>query len=90
MSPKRSVSIRPGSTRAGAPSGSGPGGRIEIGDIRAKLEQIRGDTTETVERAKPVAVMGAVAGAVALAGLAFLLGRRRGRRKSTWVEIRRL
>jgi hypothetical protein len=75
---------------AGPVTGSGPGGRIEVADIRAKLEEIRGDTTETAERAKPVLVIGAVAGAVALVGVAFLLGRRRGRRKSTWVEIRRL
>jgi hypothetical protein len=70
--------------------GSGPGGRVEITDIRAKLEEIRGDTAETAERAKPVAVIGAVAGAVLLVGIAFLIGKRAGRRKSTWVEIRRL
>lgn len=81
MSPKRP---------ADAPVGSGPGGRIEIGDIRSKLEEIRGDTTEAAEQAKPVAVIGAVAGVIVLVGVAFLLGRRRGRRKSTWVEIRRL
>jgi hypothetical protein len=75
---------------AGPVTGSGPGGRIEVADIRAKLEEIRGDTTETAERAKPALVVGAVAGAVVLVGVAFLLGRRRGRRKSTWVEIRRL
>ena len=71
-------------------TGSGPGGRIEVADIQGKLEEIRGDTTETAERAKPLLVIGAVAGAVVLVGAAFLLGRRRGRRKSTWVEIRRL
>jgi hypothetical protein len=81
MSPSRSAS---------APVGSGPGGRIEIGDIRTKLEEIRGDTAETVESAKPVALAGAIAGVVVLVGVAFLLGRRKGRRKSTWVEIRRL
>jgi hypothetical protein len=72
------------------PVGTGPGGRIEITDIQAKLEEIRGDTTETVERSKPVAVIGAVAGVVVVVAVAFYLGRRRGRRKSTWVEIRRL
>ncbi len=81
MSPKRAP---------GAPVGSGPGGRIEIGDIRSQLEEIRGDTTEAAEQAKPAAMLGAVAGVVLLVGVAFLLGRRRGRRKSTWVEIRRL
>ena len=74
---------------ASAPVGSGPGGRIEIGDIQAKLEEIRGDTNETVEKAKPVALAGAIAGVVVLVGVAFLMGRRKGRRKSTWVEIRR-
>lgn len=72
------------------PVGSGPHGRIEVGDIQAKLEEIRGDTTEAAEQAKPVAMIGAVAGVVVVVGIAFLLGRRRGRRKSTWVEIRRL
>ncbi len=73
-----------------APVGTGPGGRVQIGDIQAKLEEIRGDTTEAAEQAKPMVVIGAVAGVVVLVGIAFFLGRRRGRRKSTWVEIRRL
>lgn len=64
-------------------------GRVEISDIRAKLEEIRGETTERTEQAKPAMMTFAVAGAVALVAVAFLLGRRRGRRKSTWVEIRR-
>jgi hypothetical protein len=71
-------------------SGSGPGGRIEIGDIRSKLVEIRGDVDQTVERNKPVATYAAVGGAVLLVVLAFVLGRSRGKRKSTWVEIRRL
>lgn len=70
--------------------GSGPGGRIEVADIRAKLEEIQGETSEVVERSRSMVIAGAVAGAVVLVGVAFLLGRRRGRRKSTWVEIRRL
>jgi hypothetical protein len=64
-------------------------GRVEISDIRSKLEEIRGETTERTEAAKPAMMTFAVAGAVALVAVAFLLGRRRGRRKSTWVEIRR-
>jgi hypothetical protein len=73
-----------------AAKGSGPGGRIEVADIKAKLEEIQGDTSEAVERSRSMVIAGAVAGAVVLVGVAFLLGRRRGRRKSTWVEIRRL
>jgi hypothetical protein len=70
--------------------GSGPGGRVEIGDIRAKLEELRGDIDETTDSVRPYLTYAAVAGAVAVVALAFLVGRRRGRRKSTWVEIRRL
>ncbi|MHB1533539.1 MAG: hypothetical protein ACYC1D_02830 [Acidimicrobiales bacterium] len=69
--------------------GSGPGGRIEMADIRSKLGELRGEVDETTESAKPLLTYAAVAGVVLLVGAAFLLGRRRGRRKSTWVEIRR-
>lgn len=71
-------------------TGSGPGGRIEIDDIRAKLSEIRGEVDDTSEAVRPYVTYAAVAGAVVAVTLAFLLGRRRGRRKSTWVEIRRL
>lgn len=72
------------------PRGSGPGGRVELGDIRAKLGELRGEVDETTDKAKPIATYAAVAGVVLLVGAAFLLGRRRGRRRSTWVEVRRL
>lgn len=78
------------SIRPVPPSGRQPGERIEIGDIQAKLEEIRGDTDETAEKVKPNATVAVVAGVVVIVAVAFLLGRRRGRRKSTWVEIRRL
>ena len=84
MSPKR-PSIKPAT-----PKGLAPGQRIEITDIRKKLEEIRGDADETSAAARPYAAMVAVGGAVVVVALAFVLGRHRGRRKSTWVEIRRL
>lgn len=64
--------------------------RITRGDIEAKLRDMRGDVEETAEAAKApiLAVAGGVAAAVII--LAFLLGKRRGRRKSTVVEIRRV
>jgi hypothetical protein len=70
--------------------GSGPNGRVEISDIRAKLGEIRGEVDSTTERAKPLGMYAAVAGVVVVVGLAFVMGRRRGKRKATWVEIRRL
>jgi hypothetical protein len=71
-------------------TGSGPNGRVEITDIRAKLGQIRGEVDETAEAARPMAWYVGVGGVVLLVILAFLMGRRRGQRKSSWVEIRRL
>ncbi|HEX2119159.1 MAG TPA: hypothetical protein VHF91_08245 [Acidimicrobiales bacterium] len=64
--------------------------RITRADIEAKLRDMRGEVQETAEAAKTpiLAVAGGVAAAVVL--LAFLLGKRRGRRKSTVVEIRRV
>ncbi len=84
------MSPRSRSTRRKVVSGSGPDGRIEIGDIREKLAELRGEVEETAESAKPYLTYAAVGGGIALIVLAFLLGRRRGRRKSTWVEIKRL
>jgi hypothetical protein len=73
-----------------AVTGSGPGGKVEITDIRSKLGEIRGEVDDTTDKAKPYLVYAAVAGAVLLVGVAFFLGRKRGQRKATWVEIRRL
>ena len=67
-----------------------PNGRVEISDIRSKLEEIRGEVNETTEQAKPTLTYAAVVGVVVLVGLAFVLGRKRGRTKSTWIEISRL
>jgi hypothetical protein len=71
-------------------SGTGPNGKVQITDIRAKLGEIRGEVDETAEQAKPVALYVGVGGVVLLVIVAFLLGRRRGQRKSSWVEIRRV
>ncbi len=64
--------------------------RITRGDIEAKLREMRGDVEQTAEAAKvPIlAIAGGVAAAVVV--VTFLLGKRRGRRKSTVVEIRRV
>ena len=65
-------------------------GRITRGDIENKLHEIRGDVEETAQEAKTpiMAIAGGVL--VAVVVVAFLLGKRRGRRKSTVVEIRRV
>ena len=59
-------------------------------DIEDKLREIRGEVDSTANAAKPAAI--AVAGIVVIAvvGAAYLLGRRKGKKKSTVVEIRRV
>jgi len=65
-------------------------GRITRADIEGKLRDMRGDVEETAEAAKaPIMAIGAGVAAVIVIA-AFLLGKRRGRRKSTVVEIRRV
>ena len=69
---------------------SGTNGKITRSDIEDKLHEMRGEVEESAEAAKTpiMAIAGGVAVAVIL--VAFLLGKRRGRRKSTVVEIRRV
>lgn len=64
--------------------------KITRGDIENKLREMRGDVEETAQEAKTplLAIAGGVA--VAIVVVAFLLGKRRGRRRSTVVEIRRV
>ncbi len=64
--------------------------RITRGDLEAKLREVSGDVGETVEAAKPQLVGGAVAGLLLALIVAYLLGRRRGRKRSAIVEIRRV
>ncbi len=65
-------------------------GRITRADIESKLREMRGEVQETAEAAK-VPIMAIAAGVAAVVVVAaFMLGKRRGRRKSTVVEIRRV
>jgi hypothetical protein len=63
---------------------------VSRADIEAKLAEIKGEVDETGERAKvPAMAIGAVV-VVAVIGVAYFLGRRSSRRKTTVVEVRRL
>jgi hypothetical protein len=59
-------------------------------DIEAKLRDIKGDVDETTDSAKPIIEAVAIGGVILLILLAYLLGRRKGKKKSTVVEIRRV
>ncbi|HEV7888790.1 MAG TPA: hypothetical protein VGO92_14630 [Acidimicrobiales bacterium] len=64
--------------------------RITKADIEAKLHELKSDVESTGEAAKPIALAAAVAGVIGLAAVAYLLGRRKGRKKTTVVEVRRV
>ncbi len=65
-------------------------GRVTRADIEAKLRQLRGDLEDTEEVVKEAGKGVAIGGIILLLILVFLFGKRRGRRKSTVVEIRRI
>ena len=59
-------------------------------DLETKFRELQGEVTSAGDSAKSYAlIVGAVA-AVAVVGVAYFLGRRKGRRRSTVVEVRRL
>jgi hypothetical protein len=63
---------------------------ITRSDVEAKLREIRGEVGATAESAKGAVLAAAVAGVVVVVGVAYLLGRRRGRKRTTVVEVRRV
>ena len=63
---------------------------ITRGDIEAKLREIRGEVDDTTGAAKPYALAAGVVVAVAVVGLAFMWGRRKGKKRTTVVEVRRV
>ena len=64
--------------------------KVTRADLEAKLREVRGDVQEKGEAAKSTGLVVALVGVATIVGIAFVLGRRRGRRKSTVVEIRRV
>lgn len=83
----------PGSNSPAQQTKPSNGGPVQISDIKAKLSEIdsevRGATEVEGPRGKALTV-GAVGVVVLVIIVAFILGRNRGQRKSTWVEVRRL
>jgi hypothetical protein len=63
---------------------------ITRADIEAKLREIRGEVDTTTESARSYLMIVGGAGVVVIVGVAYFLGRRKGQKKSTVVEIRRV
>ena len=63
--------------------------RVTRQDIESKLRQIRGDVDTAGEAAKGAGTLVAGAAVVVLVVVVYFLGKRRGKRSSTVVEVRR-
>lgn len=59
-------------------------------DIEAKFRELQVDVDDTVEQSMGVAVVAGAAVLVGLLAVAFLIGSRRGKKRTTVVEIRRV
>ena len=64
--------------------------RITRDQIEAKFRELTGDATVEAEGAKSQVLTVGLAVGVTVLAVAFLIGRRSGRRKSAIVEVRRV
>jgi hypothetical protein len=64
--------------------------KITRADLEAKLSEIDAELSETGEAIKPKAAAFGIGALVLILIVAFLLGRRKGERATTIVEVRRL
>lgn len=64
--------------------------RITRDDLESKFRELEGGAHDQVESARSTILTAGIVAAVLLLLLAFLLGVRKGRQRSTVVEIRRV
>ena len=69
---------------------SDTGSKVTLGEIEDRLRVMGGSAQRAIGESKQNAVVAGVVGAVLLVAGAYLHGRRRGRRRSTVLEIRRV
>jgi|RhiMethySRZTD1v2_1073278.scaffolds.fasta_scaffold17678_8 hypothetical protein len=67
-----------------------PQDRITPADLEAKFRELEGGAHDQVESARSTIIAAGVVAAVLVLLLAFLLGTRKGKKRSTVVEIRRV
>jgi hypothetical protein len=67
-----------------------PDAKITRDDIEAKLREIQGEVGQRTEAAKVPVIAVAVGVALVTVAAAYFLGHRRGRRRQTVLEIRRI
>jgi hypothetical protein len=71
------------------PAKGAPPARVTRDDIETKLRQLRGDVDTAGEAARGIGTIAAGVAVVVVIAVAYFVGRKRGRRSSTVVEVRR-
>jgi hypothetical protein len=66
-----------------------PAGRITRADLEGKLREIRGEVEQGAERAVVPIVAAAGVAVVGLVVFAYVLGRRKGKKNRTVIEVKR-
>jgi hypothetical protein len=64
--------------------------RITRDDLESKFRELEGETQSTAQQAKSYALAAAAVAVVGIAAVAFLMGRRKGKKRTTVVEIKRI
>ena len=66
------------------------GAKVTRADIEAKFREIEGEARDAGRAGAQVAIAAGAVVAVGVVALAFWMGRRRGRKRTTVVEVRRV
>jgi hypothetical protein len=64
--------------------------KIRLADIESQVRSLTGGAQEAITKGGTNALIGGVAGVAALVAGAYLHGRRRGRKRASVLEIRRI
>lgn len=67
-----------------------PGERISLADVEQQFRSLGGSAQSVVAQSRTTATAVALAGGVLTVASVYFLGRRRGRRRATVLEIRRV
>ena len=67
-----------------------PQRKVRPEDLEAKFRELKGDAEQKANNAKSKAIAVGVGVVVAVVVVSFLLGKRRGKKKSTFIEVRRV
>jgi hypothetical protein len=68
----------------------GEGGEVSRDDIESKLRELRGEVDAVGESSRSIAGVVVVGVIVVVIAATYLLGKRKGRHKTTVVEVRRV